>query len=63
MSAGTLKVYANQFLEEVDVTSIEPPHEFTAEDVKDGLIYYDDLKPTQYEQIAVMATDIFNGDV
>lgn len=62
MSEGTLTVYANQFLEEVDRT-IEPPHEFTAEDVKEGLIYYDDLKPTHYERIAVIATDIFNEDI
>ena len=60
MGSSTLGVYAHQFLEEIDVISIEPPHEFTAEDVKKGLNYYDDLKPTHYEQIAVMATDIFN---
>lgn len=55
-----IDIYAKQFLEEVS-PDIEPPHEFTVEEVKAGLNFYDDLKEQVYSDIALTATDLFNA--
>jgi hypothetical protein len=53
-----IEIYAKQFLEEVP--HIEPPHEFTIEEVRAGLNFYDDLKVHDLERIALIATDMLN---
>ena len=53
-----IEIYARQFLEEVP--DIEAPHEFTVDEVKAGLNFYDDLKECYYERIALIATDLLN---
>jgi ASC-1-like (ASCH) protein len=55
-----IDIYAQQFLEEVP-PEIDPPHEFTVEEVKAGLNFYDDLKEQVYCDIAIKATDLFNA--
>ena len=55
-----IDIYAQQFLEEVP-SEIDPPHEFTVEEVKAGLNFYDDLKEQVYIDIAIKATDLFNA--
>jgi hypothetical protein len=53
-----IEIYVKQFLEEVP--DIEAPHEFTVEEVKDGLNFYDDLNEQVYQEIALKATDLIN---
>lgn len=55
-----IDIYAQQFLEEVP-SEIDPPHEFSVEEVKAGLNFYDDLKEQVYIDIAIKATDLFNA--
>ncbi len=56
--SNLIEIYAKQFLEEVP--DIEAPHEFTIEEVKAGLNFYDDFKEYDYERIALIATDLIN---
>ena len=53
-----IEIYAKQFLEEVP--HIEAPHEFTIEEVRAGLNFYDDIKEYDLERIALIATDLLN---